>query len=345
MKNVRLVLFLSIVFWGCARMSTLNLTEHLYSKMPEHIVWIQLAGFHEDHIPLIQFNNLEMGQVTFPEMFQCLGKKWEYSFNKLRPDAQSSFVSELNGAKIVNNDCSDMSSEFVWDILKNRNYRIAMLERGASEKNSFEKYFKCSKTPQSSFENIVLWKMDKAPLKGNYFHYQDPEEILYTNFRPGVYHDKACQSDRCYSTLLNNFKTIYRISHLENYPTFTLVRDFNYQNAIKNKDVGLLKEYLNEIDQLVKYLVNLNDPSLLVVLTSAEAQKIEFPFEGKDWVDYNSKGNNLIFLRPELMGAVFARGPLAENFCGIFPDSQMRKRILTVPDSKRMNWKMLLNLD
>ncbi len=41
------------------------------------------------------------------------------------------------------------------------------------------------------------------------------------------------------------------------------------------------------------------------------------------------------------MSPVMASGPMSENFCGLFDESEMQKRIMYRPEVKQFNWDSL----
>ena len=89
------------------------------------------------------------------------------------------------------------------------------------------------------------------------------------------------------------------------------------------------------------YVNSLNRKDVLVVITGAESLNIEFPKEGKEWADFERMGKNVIYKNSSLMAPVLATGPMSENFCGLFDESEMLKRILYRPERKQFDWDIL----
>ena len=117
-----------------------------------------------------------------------------------------------------------------------------------------------------------------------------------------------------------------------------IVRDFNFQNALKKKDISLAKESLQEIDRLINSISRDKKSDLLIVVSGAESLPIEFPLQGKEWSDFEKTGKNIIYKNSSLMSPVLARGAMSENFCGIFEESEILKRLIHRPEEKVFNW-------
>jgi hypothetical protein len=74
------------------------------------------------------------------------------------------------------------------------------------------------------------------------------------------------------------------------------------------------------------------------MVTGAESLPLEFPLQGKEWAEFEKTGKNVIYKNTSLMSPVLARGPMAENFCGIFDEAEMLKRTIYKPEAKKFNW-------
>jgi hypothetical protein len=116
-----------------------------------------------------------------------------------------------------------------------------------------------------------------------------------------------------------------------------VVRDFNFQNALKKKDLSLAKESLQEIDRLVASIPHDRKSEFLIIVSGAESLPIEFPLQGKEWSDFEKSGKNVFYKKSSLMSPVLASGAMAENFCGIFEETDMMKRIIYKPEGKVFN--------
>jgi hypothetical protein len=59
---------------------------------------------------------------------------------------------------------------------------------------------------------------------------------------------------------------------------------------------------------------------------------IEFPKAGRSWEMIEKRGLNVNYKRSQLLAPVFAHGPGAENFCGVYEESEIFKRFLWNPE-------------
>lgn len=329
----------TVISLGCARVQTLNLEEHTYSERPKHIVWIQVAGFSEEHIPLLKFNVSDASYRTNIEQSSCLGKMWNYNLYNLRPTARDSFLSQLNGSKNMKGTCEDMINPPVWSFLGDIGYDGALLENGASDDQALEKALSCAENKMIDLGKIRYWRMgpDAAADKKT-FHYQDSPSQIKQFLEPGLYYDRSCQKGLCYSTLSNNFSTFWNQLQKNRGKTFFLVRDFNFQKAIAKKDISLAKESLQEIDRIVAFVKKEKNLEILLIISGAESKLLEFPLQGKEWAEFEKNGKNMLYKNSSLMSPVIASGAMAENFCGIFDESEMLKRVMSRPAGKKFSW-------
>jgi hypothetical protein len=315
----------ALLISSCARVQTLNMEKHTYSERPHHIVWIQLAAFSEEHIPLLKFNVPEVNYRTSFEKVDCLGKMWNFNLYELRPNAGKSFLSQLNGSKNIKGQCEDYDSKPVWDYLAEMGYASSVFENEASDDVTLEKGLQCHQAGVVNTSNMRFYRMgpEASALEGTgkkTFHYQDSAAAIQEIVRPGLYYDKSCQKNVCYSSISNNFKTIWSQLIKDQNQTFFLVRDFNFSKALKKKDINYAKESLQEIERIVSWINSQKREDVLVIITGAESMNIEYPKAGKEWAEFERSGKNVVFKSSALMSPVIAQGPMAENFCGLFDD-------------------------
>ncbi len=346
----RLVVFiLCLVIFGCARVQTLNLAQHNYSQRPNHIIWFQVAGFSEEQIPLLRFNVADASYRTNLEKIDCLGKMWSFNLYELRPLANRSFLSQISGSKNIKGQCEDFETRSVWDFMSGLGYAISLLENGANEEVSLQKSLDCKSNKFLNFEKLRFYRMGpEISLQSTWndkkikpFHYQDSANVVTETLSPGLYYDKSCRNKICYSSLSSNFKTLWSESIKQQQKTFFLVQDFTFLNGIKKKDLTYAKGALLELDRTLAWLAAQNRNDILVIITGAESINIEYPKEGKEWAEYERSGKNIIFKNSSLMSPVLASGAMAENFCGLFDESEMLKRIIYQPEQKKFNWDVL----
>ncbi len=331
------------ILLSCARVQTLNMEKHTYSERPNHIIWIQLAGLSDDHLPLLRFNVSDVNYRTNLEKSDCIGKMWTYNLYDLRPSATQSFLSQLLGTKNIKNQCSDFKSKPVWEYLSEMGYFSSIIENGANEEESLDKMRNCPGAEALKLSRLRFYRMGSdSTIKDNtsqkMFHYQDSLTSLQEILLPGFYYDKSCQKSICYSSLTNNFKTLWTLSLKDQPQSFFLIRDFSFLNALRKKDISSAKESMQEIERIVTTIKSLKREDVMVVVTGAESMGVEYPNEGKDWAEFEKSGKNIIYKKSALLSPVFASGPLSENFCGIFEESDMPRRLLVKPEMKVFNW-------
>lgn len=334
-----LTAFIFILITSCSRVQTLNLEPHQYSERPKHIVWIQIAGFSEEHIPLLRFNVSEATHKTNLEQVDCVGKMWNFNLYQLRPEASRSFLSQINGSKNIKGTCEDFSVMPSWLFLDEMGYGVSLLENSANAEQSLEQALGCSNNKTLDLSRARFYRMGpdlRSEIKS--FHYQDSPEQSRESTQAGLYYDRSCQKGICFSSLSNNFKSLWTSLTKDRPKSFFLVRDFSFQKALKKKDISLAKESLQEIDRIVAAVKKEKEDEILVVVTGAESLPIEFPLQGKEWADFEKNGKNILYKNSALMTPVLARGPMSENFCGIFDESEVLKRLLYRPEGKRFNW-------
>jgi hypothetical protein len=340
-----LILLVVLALAGCARVQTLNLEKHDYAERPHHIIWFQIAGFTEEHIPLLRFNVPEANYRTSLEKIDCLGKMWNFNLYELRPDSTKSFLSQLNGSKNIKGQCEDFGTRPVWDYLSEIGYASSLFESGANEDQSLEKALKCPQNNTLNTASLRYYRMGPDVLDNmgskKSFHYQDSAAAIKESMVPGIYYDKSCQKNICYSSISNNFKTLWGQFIKEQQQTFFLVRDFNFIKGLKKKDIGYAKESLQEIERIISWVKAQKSDDVLILITGAESLNIEFPKEGKEWAEFERSGKNIIYRNSSLMSPVMASGPMAENFCGLFDESEMLKRVIYRPENKQFRWDLL----
>jgi len=340
-----LILHVVFVLASCARVQTLNLEKHKYSERPNHIIWFQIAGFSEEHIPLLRFNVTEAEYHTNLEKIDCLGKMWNFNLYKLRPDASKSFLSQVNGSRNIKESCEDFETKPAWAYLNDLGYVSSLFDSGATDDQSLEKSLKCPLNNTLDISNLRYYRTgpeilnDKGIKKS--FHYQESAAGIKDTMAPGIYYDKSCQNNICYSSLSNNFKTLWGQLAKDHQKTFFLMRDFNFIKGLKKKDISYAKESLQELDRIISWVKAQKRDDVLILISSAETMNIEYPKEGKEWADFERSGKNILYKNASLMSPVLAVGPMSENFCGLFDESEMLKRLLHRPESKQFSWDLI----
>ncbi|MBF0361379.1 MAG: hypothetical protein HQK49_10220 [Oligoflexia bacterium] len=321
---------------SCMRFGTLNLREHNYGALPTEIIWIQIAGLQEEHLAMLRFYMPTVFDKTSFESAQCFGKTWTYTLYELRPNAFSSQMVELTGKKNIKDNCNDFNYSPVWKYLTDNGYENAMLEVGVKEDDSFEKALKCGDRGQEFLRDLILWKMTKTEKKGvETFHTQEEK-----NFSKGkIYYDKSCQQDECYNGLAKNVEYLYENFIKNNNRYFFLVRDVSYLRSLEKKNLEGARDVLLELEKIYKYFLQKIDlkGKVLLLLSSSVPQSFEFPDSGREWIQFEKTGQVNFYHKSSLMGFVLATGARAENFCGIYDEAEIFKRIIEGP--KKIKFK------
>lgn len=320
------------LFFGCARVQTLNLKQHTYSDRPKNIVWFQIAGLQEEHLAMAHFSAPQGTRSTSFEDISCAGKVWNYNLYGIRPNAGDGFMSQLVGSKNIKGSCEDYGQKPFWSYLNKSGYKVGIFE-SLPGKASLTKSKSCP-GQENFLGDSTLWKMEKSS-EGELFHYLGSEK-----FDKGkIYSDKSCQSGTCFATVFDNIKSVWNRFKKEQGQSVFIIRDFSYLKALKNKNIAKAREILLELDKSLGFLHDelSREKETLFLVTSSEALHFEMPKEGKEWFGFERKGKHIIFRNSSLMSPVLAKGSGAENFCGVFEEFEMIKRIFWTTNKKVWN--------
>lgn len=319
-----LIIFTSI--FSCAQITSLNLQKHQFGQIPTKIIWIQVAGLNEEHIAMLKFSKQTSGQKTSFEKFLCVGKAWEYNLFKIRPSAKSSFLSQITGKKNIKNSCEDYTQKPIWSYMTPQGYKVGVFEGQMSKKNSLESANECKNDKTDFIKGITLWKMQKGEKKNKLFHVNETRD-----YKDNIYYDKSCLSGDCYSTFSQNVIGVYEQFTRKDPNHLFIVRDFDFKRNLDKKDIASVKANLIELEKITQYFQNLtqNSTDVLVLLTSAQTKNVEFPRYGNEWKTFEKTGKLIQNKKSQLISTVFASGARAENFCGIYDQSDILTRIFS----------------
>ncbi|MGZ3809805.1 MAG: hypothetical protein ACXVCE_17105, partial [Bacteriovorax sp.] len=225
-------------------------------------------------------------------------------------------------------------------------YAASIFENGASDDSSLEKSTRCPQKGAINTSKLRYYRMGPQVLTSEgsgkkAFHYQDSPSAIAESMNPGLYYDKSCQKNICYSSISNNFKVLWSQFTKDQNKTFFLVRDFNFLKALRKKDISYAKESLQEIERIINWINAQKRDDLLILITGAESLPIEYPKEGREWAEYERSGKNILYKNTSLMSPVLAQGPMSENFCGLFDETEMLKRVIYRPENKQLDWDLL----
>lgn len=313
---------------GCAQVTSLNLKKHQFGQIPTKIIWIQVAGLNEEHLALLKYSKYSNEPKTAFENFLCIGRAWDYNLFKVRPKAYASFQGQLTGKKDIKNSCDDYQLTPIWEYMLPKGYKAGIFEGEMEANNSLLQAKKCAEQGHKFLSGTTIWKMSKRKnAKDKLFHINEKTDYKASS----IYFDKSCLTGDCYSTFSQNVTKTFEQFSRKNSNYIYLVRDFNFLEALKKKDLKKMNSDLIELEKIVQYFQNLaaKRTDMLVLLTTAENRNVEFPRAGKEWEWFEKKGKFFTNKKSQLISTVFASGARAENFCGIYDQSNILTRALS----------------
>ena len=327
LQNFFNILFFLVLLFSCARVKTIGLKKHSFNNRARHIVWFQFPGLASEHLALSKFSHSNVEQKIGIADHICLGNMWNFNLFKIRPSAREGFLSQMTGSTNIKNRCEDYQLIPIWDYFMDSGRISGMIESGVSEEKSIIFSKKCYLKNTKFYKNIVIWKMDDELIDmARPFHFQEPQA-----FEKGkIYYDKSCSVKGCATDISSNIKAIWEQYFYSQRQTLFIIRNFNYLNALKKRDVRKATGILEELDALYTYFSRLGQKNndILLLISGSETRRFEFPKKGTDWGVFKKEGRKIIYHKSSLLSPVYAKGPQAEKFCGIFSESQMLKRLL-----------------
>jgi hypothetical protein len=345
MKTAYLTLLSTILItlWGCTQVTSLNMKKHQFGRIPTQIVWFQIAGLTEDQLALLKYSYPTADINTAFEDFLCLGKTWEFNLFKIRPQASETFLSQLTGSKNIKGECSDYLEKPFWSYYLSSEYKIGIFEKmGNKTEESLLESKKCDDDKAKNFlSNTTTWQMSNQTKneKINYFHVNGTDNFLNNQ----TYYDRSFSNNECFTTLSANLASVFE-RYTKNYNNyFFIVRDFSYAESIGAANIKKSKEILNDLDKAIKYFQKLQqkDSSLLLLVSTAAPQGLDFPNSGKEWTEFEKSGKNILYKRRMLMNSIYAIGARAENFCGIYETSDVFTRLMTGPKQQGLELQFI----
>jgi hypothetical protein len=331
------LLFL-ILISGCAQVTSLNMQKHEFGILPSKIIWFQIAGLEEEQLAMLRFQYSAEKKTAFEEN-TCIGKTWNYNLYNLRNSAETTFLSQLTGKKNIKQNCDDTELRPIWSYLIGNGYNTGILEVGASRPQSLVTFNECGEKGLVFLSSLYYWiRKEEAP-GPNTFHYREeiplvPNQLLY---------DKTCDKKGCYSSITDDFKSIYQSFKKVSSKHFMIIRDFSYLAALDKKDFTRAKAILSDLERaLAEALMNTsNSNEYLVLVTTGDSRLVDMPDQGKQWFDFDKSKSTPQVKRTKLTNLVIATGARAENFCGIYDDSQVFERILSGPKQLGLEMKFI----
>lgn len=326
------------ILMGCAQVTSLNLKKHQFGILPTKIIWFQVAGLEEEQIAMLRFQQPGNTSTSFEENI-CIGKTWNYNLYKLRNPSESAFLSQITGKKNIKNSCEDAEHRPIWNFINNNGYTTGIFERGADKNQSLTNFNKCGEKGLVFLTSLYLWLGTEPTPGAKTFHFTEDIPLELNQF---VY-DKTCTSKNCASTIQDNFNAIYGRLAKSSQKHLLIVRDFSYLKALEGKDMKKVREVLMDLERTYASALKLaaDDSDYLVLLTTGDSRFVDMPDQGKSWFEFEKEGKNAQVKRTKLTNLVLASGARAENFCGMYGDSEIFERILSGPKQQGLELKII----
>jgi hypothetical protein len=323
--------------FGCAQVTSLNLQKHQFGVQPTKVLWFQVAGLEEEQIAMIRFQQVGERRTSF-EKNTCIGQMWNYNLYKLRSPAEHSFLTQITGKKNIKGTCEDADQRPIWSYIHTNGYATAILESGASDKQSLLSMNKCGDEGKEFLSNLFYFVRSRPLPEAETFHYSENFKIA----RDKVYYDRTCGDNACGSTIYEDFRVIYERFKKVSEKHLVIVRDFSYMKALESKDFPKARQILADIERAYGEALNYSDSNdYLVLLTTGESKFVEMPEQGKEWHEFEKNNKNVNVKRTKLTNMVLASGARAENFCGMYDDADVFKRILSGPKQQGLELKII----
>ena len=115
---------LLIMLFGCSRATTVNLIPHQLGEKPKKIIWLQIAGFTEEHLAMLRFQMMDGRKKSSFERIMCSGKIWNYNLFELRPSPRNGFLAQITGKKNLDGSCQDFEHRPLWDYLGEQGFSV-----------------------------------------------------------------------------------------------------------------------------------------------------------------------------------------------------------------------------
>lgn len=331
-------LLLLITLMGCAQVTSLNLRKHQFGILPTKIIWFQVAGLEEEQVAMLRFTESGNRRTSFEENI-CVGKTWNYNLYDMRNPAEYTFLSQMTGKKNIKRNCEDAELRPIWSYLANNGYNTGILEIGAKKDQSILKLNECGENGLVFLSNTHLWFRQEPPKNSKTFHYLEEVPVKQNDF----FYDRTCSTKTCYSTILDDVKAIYKRFQRVSQKHLMIVRDFSYIDALERGDFKEAKKILSDLESAYSEALSLSRDSsdYLILLTTGDSRFVDMPNKGKAWYEFEKMNTGAQVKRTKLTNLVLASGARAENFCGMYEDSQVFERILSGPKQQGLELKII----
>ncbi len=315
-KNLILLILFGL-FFSCSRVKTINLKNHSFNNYPSNLVFIQIPGLSEEHMGYLHFKNLNFNAQTELEKYSCFGKMWSYNMMTVTPDIDDQLLTQLNGYSLPSNSCEKYQRRAIWDVLNGSGYSSSVIYRGKTPK--FKEIDKCNTNFYKNTRLFVSGAKEKVASDKETFHFQQKKEYQ----KGSTYYDKSCKRDKCFSTTTDLFNHVLTAMNDSNRRFINIV-DYELLNILNKQDVKGFTSYMSNLNnfliQVRKRISKTND--YLIVVSSASPKAIDWKRINKKWRSIPIATNK----KSQLMSPVWADGALAENFCGLYLESDLNRR-------------------
>ncbi len=328
---------LILLLAGCAQVTSLNLRKHQFGLLPTKVIWFQVAGLEEEQLAMLRFREASDKRTSFEENL-CIGKTWNYNLYDLRASASSTFLSQITGRKNIKGTCEDANLRPIWNYVNPNGYQTAVLESGAGEGQALHGIGRCGEDGLKFLSSLYYFSRSKPPVDAPTFHYSEEIKLAANQ----VTYDRTCGDSSCGSTLTEDLKAVYARFRRISEKHFLIVRDFSYLRALEAKDFAKAREILVDLEtaygEALKFTAS---NEYLVLLTTGESKFVDMPDQGTAFFEFEKNNKNVSTKRTKLTNLVLSSGARAENFCGIYEDSQVFERILSGPKQQGLELKII----
>ena len=235
--------------------------------------------------------------------------------------------------------CEDTDLRPIWSYLIGNGYNTGIFEIGASKPQSLVSLNKCGEKGLTFLSSLYFW-LRKEPVPGaQTFHYREPIPLIQNQ----LMFDRTCDKQGCFSTITDDFKSLYLSFKKVSNKHLMIVRDFSYLAALDKKDFVKARAILSDLERSLAEALSSakNSTDYLVLVTSGDSRFVDMPDQGKQWFEFEKGGVNPQVKRTKLTNLVLASGARSENFCGIYDDSQVFERILSGPKQLGLELKFI----
>jgi len=319
------LLLLCLMANSCSEIRSLNFQKHIFKNTAKKIIWLQVPGLALEHIGLLRFENQKVEKLTSFEKASCLGYMWNYNFFKIRPSPSEGLLTQVVGSPNIDGSCDDYKQRPIWNDIALYDFRSDIIHKTSSEIKGFDAGPACEKKSKAFYKNSSIYVMAYPYKKGTHkFNIQSLGEIPVGQ----VSYDTSCDEKECYHTQLYYAQKLWKTySNKQKY--LLIIRNDRYDGYLQKKQIVRAKNELREIEEIyhVFYEIAQQNRDVLLLLSSTSPRMFEFPGQGQEWKTFHTKGRPIFWHLTSPMSPVLAKGAGAENFCGIYEEATLKKRI------------------